>query len=121
MIGKIIKKDIDLIKNSLENGKKATYPFTILTILDSPELQKKQLKFGLNNSKKYIKKKIKLKNKNKNKIRVGYYSADFRNHATSHLIAEMFEYHDKSKFEIFGFYLGRKINYEDPWHERVKK
>ena len=33
----------------------------------------------------------------------------------------MFEYHDKSKFEIFGFYLGRKINYEDSWHERVKK
>ena len=33
--------DIDLIKNSLENGKKATYPFTILTILDSPALQKK--------------------------------------------------------------------------------
>ena len=48
--------DIDLIKNSLENGKKATYPFTILTILDSPALQKKQLKFGPSNSKKYIKK-----------------------------------------------------------------
>ena len=67
----------------------------------------------------YQKKNIILKKKNK--IRIGYYSADFRNHATSHLIAEMLEYHNKSKFEIFGFYLGRKINYEDLWHERIKK
>ncbi len=114
--------DIDLIKNSLEKGKKATYPFTILTILDSPALQKKTAEIWTEQFEKIYKKShIKLKNKNKNKIRVGYYSADFRNHATSHLIAEMLEYHDKSKFEIFGFYLGRKINYEDPWHERVKK
>ena len=32
----------------------------------------------------------------------------------------MLEHHNKSKFEIFGFYLGRKINYEDIWHERIK-
>ena len=71
--------------------------------------------------KNYIKKKnVILKNKNKKKIRIGYYSADFRNHATSHLIAEMLENHNRSKFEIFGFYLGRKINYEDIWHERIK-
>ena len=33
----------------------------------------------------------------------------------------MLEKHDKSKFEIFGFYLGRPTDSEDLWHDRVKK
>jgi predicted O-linked N-acetylglucosamine transferase (SPINDLY family) len=41
------------------------------------------------------------------KIRIGYYSADFRNHATSYLVAEMLEKHDKNVFEIFAFKLNR--------------
>ncbi len=36
-------------------------------------------------------------------IRIGYFSADFRNHATGHLMAELIERHDHSKFEIIGF------------------
>ena len=113
------KETIDLVKNCLENEKKVSYPFTILILLDSPELQKKTAEiWSAQFEKLYQKKNIILKKKNK--IRIGYYSADFRNHATSHLIAEMLEHHNKSKFEIFGFYLGRKINNEDIWHERIK-
>ncbi len=113
------KETIDLVKNCLESEKKVSYPFTILILLDSPELQKKIAEiWSAQFEKLYQKKNIILKKKNK--IRIGYYSADFRNHATSHLIAEMLEYHNKSKFEIFGFYLGRKINNEDIWHERIK-
>ena len=112
---------INLLENCLENGKNVSYPFTILTLLDSPELQNKTAQVWSDQYEKlYKKKNVILKNKNKKKIRIGYYSADFRNHATSHLIAEMLEHHNKSKFEIFGFYLGRKINYEDIWHERIK-
>jgi protein O-GlcNAc transferase len=40
------------------------------------------------------------------KIRIGYFSADFRNHAVAYLIAHLFELHDRSKFEIFGFSFG---------------
>jgi protein O-GlcNAc transferase len=40
------------------------------------------------------------------KIRIGYFSADFRNHAVAHLIAQLFELHDRSRFEIFGFSFG---------------
>ena len=40
------------------------------------------------------------------RIRIGYYSADFHNHATSYLLAELFELHDKSKFELIGFSFG---------------
>jgi len=40
------------------------------------------------------------------KIRIGYFSADFRDHAVAHLIAQLFELHDRSRFEIFGFSFG---------------
>ena len=42
----------------------------------------------------------------RSKIRLGYYSADFHNHATSYLIAELFERHDKEKFELIAFSYG---------------
>lgn len=39
-------------------------------------------------------------------IRVAYISADFHNHATTHLAAELFELHDKSRFETYAISLG---------------
>lgn len=40
------------------------------------------------------------------RIRVGYLSADFRRHATAYLMAELFERHDRSRFEIFAYSYG---------------
>lgn len=40
------------------------------------------------------------------RLRVGYFSSDFRNHPTSQLLARVFECHDRSRFETFGFALG---------------
>ena len=40
------------------------------------------------------------------KIRLGYYSADFHNHATMYLMAKLFEMHDRSAFELFAFSFG---------------
>jgi predicted O-linked N-acetylglucosamine transferase (SPINDLY family) len=37
------------------------------------------------------------------KIRVGYLSGEFRNHVTSRLMTELFELHDKNRFELFAF------------------
>lgn len=37
----------------------------------------------------------------KNRVRIGYLSADFYNHATAHLLSEMLELQDRSRFEIF--------------------
>ena len=33
----------------------------------------------------------------------------------------MFEKHDKSEFEIYGFYLGSEVDKNDLWHQRLKK
>jgi predicted O-linked N-acetylglucosamine transferase (SPINDLY family)/2-polyprenyl-3-methyl-5-hydroxy-6-metoxy-1,4-benzoquinol methylase len=37
------------------------------------------------------------------RFRVGYLSCDFRNHATMHLMAGLFECHDRERFEVFAY------------------
>jgi len=39
------------------------------------------------------------------KIKIGYFSADFREHAVMHLLTRVFELHDKDKFSIYCFSL----------------
>ena len=62
-------------------------------------------------------KKIELIKQNK-KIKIGYISADFRNHPVSLLLARVIELHDKSKFEIYAYSLERE---EDEMTIRLKK
>jgi predicted O-linked N-acetylglucosamine transferase (SPINDLY family) len=50
------------------------------------------------------------------KIRVGYFSADFRIHPVSLLIAGLIEHHDRSRFEIFAFAFGADV----PDHIRTR-
>jgi predicted O-linked N-acetylglucosamine transferase (SPINDLY family) len=40
------------------------------------------------------------------RIRIGYYSGDLHNNAMTYLIAEMFEAHDRDRFELFAFSFG---------------
>jgi predicted O-linked N-acetylglucosamine transferase (SPINDLY family) len=51
-------------------------------------------------------------------IRLGYFSADFHNHATMHLIAELLERHDRARFEVFAFSFGAPS--EDVWRRRAE-
>ena len=53
------------------------------------------------------------------RLRVGYLSGDFRAHATSLLIAELIERHDRSRFEIVGFSAGPDD--KSPLRGRLKK
>lgn len=40
------------------------------------------------------------------RLRVGYLCSDFRNHATAHLMAELFECHDRTRIETFALSFG---------------
>ena len=51
------------------------------------------------------------------RIRVAYFSADFHNHATSYLIAELLEIHDRSRFEILAFSYGQDA--QDEMRQRI--
>jgi predicted O-linked N-acetylglucosamine transferase (SPINDLY family) len=53
------------------------------------------------------------------KIRIGYLSADFHEHATTYLMAELFETHDRSQFELFAFSFGPDD--QSPMRGRLKR
>ena len=44
-----------------------------------------------------------LGSKTPRRIRIGYLSSDFCRHAMSYLVAELFEGHDRTRFEVFGY------------------
>ncbi len=53
------------------------------------------------------------------KIRLGYFSGDFREHPVAHLSAELFELHDRSKFEVIGYSYG--VNDQSEPRIRIEK
>ena len=117
---KYFKEDIEILKNKILNKNKASTPFPILQLYDSPLLQKKTAEIWIK-EKFPDKKKLKSLSKKKpnKKIRIGYYSADFHNHVMSFLLAKLFELHDKSKFELIAFSFGPEKN--DEMRKRISK
>jgi predicted O-linked N-acetylglucosamine transferase (SPINDLY family) len=90
------------IDEGVRNGEAMTTPFAYQGLADSELLLIKC-------SELYCstvfpeKKQSKITPRRSQKIRVGYVSGEFRNHATTHLMAGVWERHDKGKFEIYGF------------------
>ncbi|MGD0145078.1 MAG: tetratricopeptide repeat protein, partial [Rhizomicrobium sp.] len=99
------------ILSALEQGKKACAPFQLLAISGSPELQRRGAEI-------YVAAQPPsgaplpaiLRYPDHGKIRLGYFSADFHDHATMHLMAGLFERHDRSKFETIAFSFGPDRN-----------
>ncbi len=51
------------------------------------------------------------------RLRIGYFSPDFRDHPVMHLTAELFEAHDRDRFEVIGFGFGPFA--DDAWRARA--
>ena len=103
-----LEKDIKNLTDKIYAQFKVAQPFALLSLTDDALLHKKaseiyaQDKYPVNLSLGPI-----LKHPKKEKIRLGYFSPDFRNHAVALLTAELFEIHDRSRFEVFAFSLRR--------------
>lgn len=54
----------------------------------------------------------------RDKLRIGYVSSDLREHAVGFAMTDVFEEHDKSRFEIFAYYCG--VDRADPIQRRIK-
>ncbi|WP_281776585.1 glycosyltransferase family 41 protein [Polynucleobacter sp. KF022] len=99
-----MSESIKVMENALLEKKRVIQPFALLAISDNPRLhsaaseiyaaEKYPAISNLGNFPKYLK---------KEKIRIGYFSPDFRTHPVSFLTAELFQKHDRSRFEIIGF------------------
>jgi len=115
-----IDEEINSLKNKIINGEKTATPFPVLSLIDLPDLQKKNaIKFVENQYSLTSNLGPIMKKTSNKKIRIGYYSADFNNHPTSFLMVHLLELHDRSNFEIFGFSLQNRK--DDEMRKRVSK
>jgi predicted O-linked N-acetylglucosamine transferase (SPINDLY family) len=88
-------------------GKPASPPFVLVTATDAPALQRRAAEV-------WVRETCPFKSSlpaiacypRRAKIRLGYYSADYYNHATAILAAGLFERHDREKFEVIAFNFG---------------
>jgi protein O-GlcNAc transferase len=115
-------EDIDRQRQRLEAGvdrnEKLVIPFVFLTLSGSAALQKKVAEIYVGDKYPPISAVALIPHRpRRNRIRIGYFSTDYHNHATSYLMAELFERHDRSRFEILGFSFGLDI--KDEMSERV--
>lgn len=102
--------DSELAKvlDGLKKGKRIIHPFHLLSLVDDPILQRKASEIYANSRNSVEQNFEKFSASMASKIKVGYFSADFHNHAVAHLTAELFELHDLDRFEIYAFSSGIK-------------
>ncbi|QWE23052.1 tetratricopeptide repeat protein [Polynucleobacter sp. AP-Jannik-300A-C4] len=101
------------VLEGVKKNKKVSLPFPLIGIQNEPKIEQKCARIYAQDKNLISVEKIKFKgNEVSRKIKIGYFSADFHNHPVAHLISGMFEFHDKSQFEIIGFSHGPIINDE---------
>lgn len=106
-------KNLCNIRRKISEDKEVSNPFPMLACIEDPAMQ-------LLVAKKWVARKYssirsitsRARKTPKGRLKVGYFSADFHNHATAFLINELILSHDKSKFEIYAFSYGPSLNDE---------
>jgi len=97
------EKNINEIFHLANEGRKGAEPFGFQGIASSEELLKKCAEIYSSDKFPPLDNLSKFSQHKHHKIRIGYLCGEFRNQATSILMARVWELHDKSKFEIFAF------------------
>jgi protein O-GlcNAc transferase len=102
-----LTSQLEMLEESIEKDQMVTPSFPLLGLVDKPEVQWKASRIYANEKHPELGFLGGIKSRPADgKIRIGYYSADFHNHATSFLMAGLFESHDSQKFELYGFSFG---------------
>jgi predicted O-linked N-acetylglucosamine transferase (SPINDLY family) len=100
-------EEIGAIASRIDRNEPAASPFVVMAMSDSAALQRRaaeilvHARFAANDGLPAI-----AKYARHERIRVGYFSADFRDHPVSRLLAQSIEAHDRSKFEVTAFSFG---------------
>ena len=114
-----LPNQLNELSNKINNGEKVISPFALLALIDDPEIHRKTAEIYVNEKhpQSHVLSEIEHYPKRK-KIRIGYFSADFRNHPVSRLTAELYETHDRDQFEIYAFSFGSDT--KDEMNLRIK-
>ena len=111
-----LTNETNKLKDSINQLKIFIKPFIFLNVSDNAEEQKKiSIKFSQKN---IFSEKFNFNFINKKKYKIAYISGDFYNHPIVHLIKDVFENHNKNKFEFHGFDLNA---YPDEHTKNIKK
>jgi len=104
---------IDSLAAQVGRAQRITPPFPVLTLVDSLPLQHQAARIWASdrNSVSHLPARIDRRDR-RQKIRLAYFSADFHNHATTHLMAELFERHDRGRIELAALSFGPDIRDE---------
>lgn len=103
--------ELDELSMRITAGDRASTPFPVLSLFDDPYIQRRTAEVYSGDKFAVSTLLGSLTSKNNNsKTKIGYFSADFRVHAVSILMAGVFEHHDKDKFELLGFAFGPSEN-----------
>jgi len=102
----------------IENKERATTSSAALALTTSPALQQEAARiYGDHKYPADFSLGIIPKRPKSARLRIGYFSADFHHHATSYLMAELLEQHDKERFELIAFSFGPAQ--EDAMRQRI--
>ena len=99
--------EVTQLLQEVAQSKKAVLPFQVLALTDSPALQLQAAGIWVNHNGSLPSPWSAAREPEKaGKIRVGYFSADYHDHATAFLAAGLFEQHDRSRFDLTAFSFG---------------
>ncbi len=106
--------------DEIRQGRAAGRPFTVVGLVDSPALQREAATAWVRDACPESRALPGIdKRARHERIRLGYFSADFHNHATAYLAAELFELHDRARFEVVAFSYGPTT--QDEMRQRLLK
>jgi protein O-GlcNAc transferase len=99
--------DVGKITAGVRGGRGAPNPFYVATLCDSAALQKAAAENWVREECPARAPPTDVRDHGRSRrIHLGYFSADFHDHATAYLIAQLFELHDRSRFKVTGFSFG---------------
>jgi predicted O-linked N-acetylglucosamine transferase (SPINDLY family) len=108
---------VNAVITAVQQGEKCIDPFSFLPVSDSPadlhacaHLKQQEIPSNLPQL-------CTTAPYGHQRLRLAYLSADFHDHATAYLMAELFERHDRQHFEVFAYSFGP--NASSPMRERL--
>jgi predicted O-linked N-acetylglucosamine transferase (SPINDLY family) len=103
--------ELESLAQAIQAGRRACPPFVTLALFDSPSLHRLAAETWMKEEcppDRHLGDIV--ARKRDGKIKIGYFSADFREHPVARLTAELFEAHDLSRFDITAFAFGPGAN-----------
>jgi protein O-GlcNAc transferase len=102
-----LERDAERCRSSVRSGKTGHDPLAFISLNSTLEEQQRCARSWTRAKTTGAPRLPPCERKSTGKIRLGYLSADFRQHSVAVLTAELFERHDRSRFEVIAYSSGR--------------